>query len=43
MYDISIMNILKLLNVKHAKHGNPGKICFDATPNVVSGARLLEQ
>jgi hypothetical protein len=43
MYDISIMNILKLLIVKHAKHANPGKICFDATPNEVSGARLLEQ
>jgi hypothetical protein len=43
MYDISILNRLKLLNVKHAKHANPGKICFDATPNVVSGACLLEQ
>jgi hypothetical protein len=43
MYDISILNILKLLNVKHAKHANPRKICFDATPNVVSSASLLEQ
>jgi hypothetical protein len=43
MYDISILIILKLLNVKHAKHANPGKIYFEATPNVVSGASLLEQ
>jgi hypothetical protein len=43
MYDISIMNRLKLLNVKHAKHANPRKIYFDTTPNVVSGASLLEQ
>jgi hypothetical protein len=43
MYDNSIMNRLKLLNVKHAKHANSGKICFDATPNVVSIASLLEQ
>jgi hypothetical protein len=43
MYDISILNRLKLLNVKYAKHANPGKIHFDTTPNVVSGASLLEQ
>jgi hypothetical protein len=43
MYDISILNRLKLLNVKHAKHANRRKICFDATPDVVSGASLLEQ
>jgi hypothetical protein len=43
IYDISILNRLKLLNVKHAKHANPEKICFDAIPNVVSGANLLEQ
>jgi hypothetical protein len=42
MYDISIMNRLKLLNVKRAKHANPRKICFHTTPNVVSGASLLE-
>jgi hypothetical protein len=29
MYDISILNRLKLLNVKYAKHVNPGKICFE--------------
>jgi hypothetical protein len=43
MYDISILNRLKFLNVKHAKHANPGKIRFDATPNVDSRTSLLEQ
>jgi hypothetical protein len=43
MYDISILNRLKFLNIKHAKHANPGKIRFDGTPNVVSGVSLLEQ
>jgi hypothetical protein len=28
-YDISILNRLKLLNVKHAKHAKPVKICFE--------------
>jgi hypothetical protein len=43
MYDISILNKLKFLNVKHAKHANPEKIRFEGTRNVVSGASLLEQ
>jgi hypothetical protein len=43
MYDISILNRLVFMNIKHAKHANPGKIHFDGTPNAVSGASLLEQ
>jgi hypothetical protein len=43
MYDISILNRLEFLNIKHAKHANPGRIRFDGTPNVVNGASLLEQ
>jgi hypothetical protein len=43
MYDISILNRLEFLNIKHAKLANPGRIRFDGTPNVVNGASLLEQ